>query len=211
MRRPRRGALAAVVAAVVLAAVPARAQSPTEDMQRYTDEVARLIRDVSSREKDTLGAMQASLRRLAFQVFGAQEAAHEALGRHWEARTPLEREDFTRLFAELLEATYLAQVDTIGGGEIRIRYLGELIEGDRADVRARVSGSKGREAIVDAHLVRRGERWYVYDVAIDGISLIGNYRAQFDRVIRRSSYPELVRQVTAKRDELLSHPRGRRD
>jgi hypothetical protein len=65
-------------------------------------------------------------------------------------------------------------------------------------------GRKSLEVTVDARLVRRGERWFVWDVEIAGVSLIGNYRAQFDRIIRRSSYAELVSQVTAKRDELLS-------
>jgi phospholipid transport system substrate-binding protein len=110
------------------------------------------------------------------------------------------------LFAELLEATYLSQVDSLGG--VKIRYVGEIVEGDRADVRARLVARKGREVTVDARLVRRGDRWLVYDVTLEGISLIGNYRAQFDRIIRRASYPELVRQVTAKRDELLLRKRA---
>lgn len=204
-----RGALAAALALTVLAGAPASApaQSAIEDMQQYTDEVARLIREVSTREKDTLGDLQTSMRRLAFQIFGAPEAAREVLGRHWDERTPLEQEDFIKLFAELLEATYLAQIDTLGGGQVKIRYIGEMLEGNRADVRARLTGSKGRDVVVDARLIRRGDRWLVWDVSIEGVSIIGNYRAQFDRILRRSSYPELVRQVTAKRNELLKRKR----
>jgi phospholipid transport system substrate-binding protein len=164
----------------------ARAQSPTEDMQQYTEEVVRLIGDVTVREKDTLGALQAAVARIALQIFGAREA----LGPHWAARTPVEQDEFTRLFAELLEATYLSQVDGLGG--VKIRYVGEIVEGDRAEVRARLLGKKNREVTVDARLVRRGERWFVWDVAIAGVSLNGNYRAQFDRIVRRSSYAELV-------------------
>lgn len=204
--RARRGRALAVAIVLALAAGPARAQSPTEDMQQYTEEVIRLIRDVSLREKDSLGALQEAVRRIAFQIFGAPEAARAALGPHWAARTPAEQDDFTRLFAELLEATYLGQVDTLGG--VKIRYVGEIIEGDRADIRARLLGRKNREVTADARLVRRGDRWLIYDVTLDGVSLIGNYRAQFDRIIRRSSYPELVRQVTAKRDELLKRRRA---
>jgi phospholipid transport system substrate-binding protein len=203
----RRGGRALAVAlSIVLAAAVAHAQSPTEDMQQYTEEVIRLIRDMQVREKDSLGALQAAVRRLAFQIFGAPEAARAVLGPHWAACTPAEQDDFTRLFAELLEATYLSQVDTLGG--VKIRYVGELIEGDRADVRARLLGRKNREVTLDARLIRRGDRWLIYDVTLDGVSIIGNYRAQFDRVIRRSSYPELVRQVTAKRDDLLSRKRA---
>jgi phospholipid transport system substrate-binding protein len=91
---------------------------------------------------------------------------------------------------------------------VKIRYVGEIVEGDRAEVRARLLGKKSREVTVDARLARRGERWFVWDAPIAGVSLIGNYRAQFDRIIRRSSYAELVSQVTAKRDDLLSRRRA---
>ena len=206
--RLSRGLAVLTLSVLAAAPAPAAAQSPLEDMQQYTEEVARIIREVSSREKETLGALQTAVRRLAFQLFGAPEAAREVLGRHWEQRTPLEQDDFTKLFAELLEATYLAQVDTLSGGQVKIRYLGELVEGNRADVRARLTGAKGRDVVIDARLIRRGERWLVWDVSIEGVSIVGNYRAQFERVLRRSSYAELVRQVTAKRDELLSHKRA---
>ncbi len=201
-----RRAVLAVLLTLLAHADPALAQSPTQDMQQYTEEVVRLIRDVSSREKDTIGALQAAVARMALQVFGAPEAAREVLGPHWAARTPAEQDEFTRLFAELLEATYLSQVDGIGG--VKIRYVGELVEGDRAEVRARLLGKNSREVTVDARLIRRGERWLVRDIVIGGVSLTGNYRAQFDRIIRRSSYAELIRQVAAKRDELLARRRA---
>jgi phospholipid transport system substrate-binding protein len=203
-----RGALAPflVVLVILIAISPALAQSPTADMRQYTDEVVRLIHDVTTREKDTLGALQAAVARMVLQIFGAPEAAREALGAHWAERTPAEQDEFTHLFAELLEATYLAQVDGIAG--VKIRYVGEIVEGDRAEVRARLFGKKNREVTVDARLVRRGERWLVHDVIVGGVSLVGNYRAQFDRVIRREGYAGLVRQVSTRRDELLARRRS---
>lgn len=95
-----------------------------------------------------------------------------------------------------------------GKESVRIRYVGELVEGDRADVRARVFTRKGREFTVDARLVHRDGRWQVYDVLIEEISVVGNYRAQFDRVIRKSGYEGLVAAVRAKRDELLRSKRA---
>jgi ABC-type transporter MlaC component len=161
MSRRRAGAPAVVATAVLLALFahpgPVAAQSPTADMQQYTDEVVRLVREVTLREKDTLGALQAAVARIALQVFGASEAAREALGSHWVARTPAEQDEFTRLFADLL---------------------------------------------------RRGERWLVHDVVLGGVSLVGNYRAQFDRVIRCDGYAALIHQVAAKRDELLARRRA---
>ena len=199
---------AALVALALVLASPDRAwpESPTEDMRQYTERVLQLIQDAALREKDTIEALQAAVRKVAIQVFGAPEAAQGALGRHWEGLTPAERDDFVLLFAEFLEAIYISRMDSEGG--LRVRYVGELVEGDRADVRARVSTRKGHEVTVDVRLVHRDSRWLVYDVSIEQISLVGNYRAQFDRVIRKSGYAELVRLIRAKRDELLRSKRA---
>jgi phospholipid transport system substrate-binding protein len=174
-------------------------------MQQYTERVLQLIQDTVLREKDTIEALQAAVRKVTIQVFGAPEAAQGVLGRHWEELTPAERDDFVLLFAEFLEAIYISRMDREGG--LRVRYVGELVEGDRADVRARVFTKRGHEVTVDARLVRRDGRWLVFDVAVERISLVVNYRAQFDRVIRKSGYAELARLIRVKRDELLKSKR----
>jgi phospholipid transport system substrate-binding protein len=179
--------------------------SPTEHMQQYMEQMLRLIQDTALREKDTLEALHAAVRRAALQFFGAPEAARAVLGRHWEARTPAERDEFAQLFVDLLEATYIARMD--GRSSFKIRYVGELIEGERADVRALVFNKRGQEMTVEARLARRDGRWLVYDVTIEKISLVANYRAQFGRVIEKSGYPELLRLVRAKRDQLLAAKR----
>lgn len=199
----------AVLALVLAAPAPAWPESPTEEMQQYTERVLQLIQDTVLREKDTIEALQAAVRKVAIQVFGAPEAAEGALGRHWEELTPAERDDFVLLFAEFLEAIYISRMDREGG--LRVRYVGELVEGDRADVRARVFTKKGHELTVDARLVHRDGRWLVFDVAVEQISLVANYRAQFDRVIRKSGYAELARLIRVKRDELLKAKRAAAD
>ncbi len=115
-------------------------------------------------------------------MFDLSETAKRALGPHWNQRTPAEREEFTQLFAELLEGTYIARIDEYGGE--RIRYTSEKIDGDNAVVQARITTKKGSEAPVEARMIRRGDKWYIYDVLIENISLIANYRAQFDKIIR---------------------------
>jgi phospholipid transport system substrate-binding protein len=191
---------------VLIVAGRAEAESPTGDMQAYTERVLQLIQDTVLREKDTIEALQAAVRKVTIQVFGAPEAAEGALGRHWEELTPAERDDFVQLFAEFLEAIYISRMDSEGG--LRVRYVGELVEGDRADVRARVFTKKGHEMTVDARLVHRDGRWLVYDIAVERVSLVSNYRSQFDRVIRKSGYAELVRLIRVKRDELLRSKRA---
>ena len=130
------------------------------------------------------------------------ETARRVLARHWQARTPAEREEFTLLFADLLERTYIARLDEYGGE--RIRYVSESVDGELATVRARIVTRTGIEVPVESRMVRRGERWLIYDVLIENVSLVANYRSQFDRIVRSSSYEELVRRLKQKRDEFLN-------
>lgn len=118
---------------------------------------------------------------------------------HWQARTPAEREEFTRLFAELLESTYISKIDLYGGEQLK--YSGETVDGDFAIVWAMILRRQGADVPVEARMLRRGERWYIYDISIEGISLVNNYRSQFDRIIQTSSYDELVRRLRTRRDE----------
>ncbi len=199
--------LRAALILVALIAGPAGAQTPapkpstpTEQMSAYTDQVLKLLQDAGFRELNTPDKLHAAMRKTVIRMFGVSEAAREALGPHWQARTPAERDEFTELFADLLEATYVAQLNRPGG--VRLRYTGEQIVGDRADVLLNVRTERGSEVKVQIRLVQRAERWLIWDVAIEGVSLIQTYRAQFDRIIKRTSYPDLVRQIRTKIDDL---------
>jgi phospholipid transport system substrate-binding protein len=158
--------------------------------------VLAVLRDTSLSELNTPERLQSALRKTVIRMFGVSEAARQALGSHWEARSPRERDEFVELFADLLEVTYLAQVNK--PGTLRLRYLDEAIAGDRARVGLLVLTPRDVNLTVGVHLIRREERWLVWDVELDGISVVHNYRAQFDRVLRRGSYETLVRSLRAK-------------
>ena len=147
---------------------------------------------------------------ISHEAFDISESAQRVLARHWQARTPAEREEFTQLFADLLERTYIARMDEYGGE--RIRYTGETVDGNFAAVRARIVTKSGTEVAVESRMNLRGDRWLIYDILIENVSLVANYRSQFDRIIRSSSYEELVKRLKTKRDEFLneSAPRARR-
>ena len=149
---------------------------PTDQLRAYTDQVLKILQDVS-------------------------ETAKRALGQHWQQRTAAERDEFVQLFANLLEQTYISRIGEFGGE--RITYVGEQIDGDRATVRARIVTSKGTEVPVESRLLKSQDRWLIYDVLIANMSLISNYRTQFDRVIRTSSYQDLVQRLRT-RGELLN-------
>jgi phospholipid transport system substrate-binding protein len=195
----------AAIVLLLLAAAPASA-GPTDQLREYTEQVIKVLDDPALARQDR----RAAVRKIAHEAFDVTETAKRVLARHWQARTPAEREEFTQLFADLLERTYIARMDEYGGE--RIRYVGESLDGDLAVVRARIVTRTGTEVPVESRMVLRGGRWLIYDVLIENVSLVANYRSQFDRIVRTNSYEELVRRLKLKRDEFIneSAPRARR-
>jgi phospholipid transport system substrate-binding protein len=171
---------------------PAWAGPATDQLRVYTDQVARILQNPSM----TLPERREAVRHLAEQVFDVNETAQRALGQHWQQRTPAEREEFVKLFANLLEQTYISRIDEYGGE--KLTYVSEQIDGDRGVVRARITTKNGTEVPVESRVLLKGNRWLIYDILIENLSLISNYRSQFDRVIRTASYEELVKRLQTK-------------
>ncbi len=168
----------------------------------------KVLEDPALRAEDKKPERRAAVRKIATEVFDVQETARRALGPHWQQRTPQQREEFVLLFAELLEQTYISKIDLFGGE--RLRFTEEKVDGDNAIVRAKVMTRQQTEVPVEARLLRRTDRWLIYDILIENISLIGNYRAQFDRIIRTSSYEDLVKRLRSRGELLKESERPRR-
>ena len=186
----------ATLAALVVAA-PVLAGAPTDALKAYTDNVLKILEDPILNSEAKRSELRAAVRRVAVEIFDVEETAKRALGRHWQTRTPEERKEFVDLFADLLERTYIGKIDLYGGE--KVRYTSEAIEGDYAVVRAKVLTKRGTEVPVEARMLKRGERWQMYDVLLENISLVGNYRAQFDQIIRTASFTELMKRLREKR------------
>ncbi len=198
MTRPR--TLAALVALLVsLPAGTARAGPPAEQLRRSVDLVLRVLEDPELRREGRTAERRATIRVIANEIFDFTEISQRALGRHWQARTPAEREEFVRLFGDLLERSYITKIEGYSGE--RILYTGEVADGDFVTVRTRIVTRQGGEVPVDYKMLRQGERWRAYDVSIEGVSLVANYRTQFNSIISRSTYQELVARLRAKQDE----------
>ena len=186
-----------LVAALVLGlAADAWAGPPTDQLRTYTDEVLKVLQNPAL----TLPERREAVKHLAEDIFEVSETAKRALGQHWLKRTPAEREEFVKLFANLLEQTYIARIDEFGGE--KLRYVSEQIDGDRAIVRARITTKNGTEVPVESRLLQKETRWLIYDILVENLSLISNYRSQFDRVIRTTSYEELVKRLKTRGDFL---------
>jgi phospholipid transport system substrate-binding protein len=196
------------LALVAGAVAPARAGAPTDQVREYTDAVLKVLEDPALKAEDKKPERRAAVRKIATEVFDVQETARRALGPHWQQRTPQQREEFVHLFAELLEQTYISKIDLFGGE--RLRFTEEKVDGDNAIVRAKVMTRQQTEVPVEARLLRKTDRWLIYDILIENISLIGNYRAQFDRIIRTSSYEDLVKRLRSRGELLKESERPRR-
>jgi len=193
----RRAALTALALALALAAVPrAWAGEPTEQLSARIDQVFRILEDPALKPAERAEERRAAIRRVAHDIFDFEELARRSLGRHWQARTPEERDEFVRLLGHLLERAYLGKLELYNGE--RIVLLGDSVDGDLATVRTRVVTRQGTEIPVDYRMLRRGDGWRAYDVTIEGVSLVANYRSQFDKIIRRASFQQLVKQVREK-------------
>jgi len=148
------------------------------------------------------------VRRIANDIFDFSETAKRSLARHWQSRTPAEREEFVQLFGDLLERSYISKIELYGGE--KIGYIGESMDGDLATVRTRIVTRHGTEIPIDYKMHTLGSRWLVYDVSIEGVSLIANYRTQFNKIIQTQSYAELVKRMKTKQEEFLEDERQRR-
>ena len=190
-------ALAAVATALVLGGAScATAGVPTDTVRDYTDAVVKVLEDPSLKVEDRKAERRAAVRKIAIDVFDVQETARRALGPHWQQRSPQEREEFVQLFADLLERTYISKIDLFGGE--KLRFTDEKVDGDHAVVRGKIITKQGTEVPVEARMINRTGRWQIYDIVIENISLVGNYRSQFDRIIRTSSYDELAKRLRTK-------------
>jgi phospholipid transport system substrate-binding protein len=179
----------------------AGAAAPTNQLKAHIDQVIKILEDPELKVDGKVKARRSAVRKVANDIFDFAETAKRSLARHWQGRTDKEREEFVSLFADLLERSYISKIELYGGE--RIQYTGERIDGDVATVSTKIVTKQGTEIPVDYRMLRRGDRWLVYDFSVEGVSLISNYRTQFNKIIQTSSYGELVKKMRTKQEEFL--------
>ena len=185
---------AVVLALIVAFAVPARAGAPTDALKQSVDQVVKILSDPALREKPE--ARHAQVRKVAESIFDYPDTARRSLGQHWNARTPEQQQEFIKLFADILDRSYVSKIDLYQGE--RVQYTGETIDGNEATVKTMITAKQGSDIPVDYRMHMKSGRWAVYDVIIEGVSLVSNYRTQFNKIIQTESYDALVQRLRAK-------------
>ncbi|HXG52984.1 MAG TPA: ABC transporter substrate-binding protein [candidate division Zixibacteria bacterium] len=178
----------------------ARAGVPTEQIRATVDRALLVLKDPRFRAPSRTSERREQLRRILFARFDFTEMARRSLGANWRRRTPQEQEEFVRLFTDLLERTYADTIESYT--DEKILYVGERVDGGYADVSSKIVTAKGEEFSLNykAHLV--GGEWKVYDIVVENVSLVNNFRSQFNRVIANGSYEELIRRLRSKQADL---------
>ena len=184
-----------MLALSALAVGPTWAGEPTAQLRV---QIGRVL-EVLDNENIPRDERRAAVRTIVGEIFDVKEISKRALGHHWHERTPVEQREFVQLFGDLLERACFSKLELYGGQ--RVIFLGDSIDDDLATVRTKIVSKDDTEFYVDYRMRLAGHRWVAYDVTIANLSLIANYRSQFNTIIRKASYGELVKQLRARQDE----------
>jgi phospholipid transport system substrate-binding protein len=183
-------------AASGLFAAAASAGAPTEQLRGTVDRVLAILQDPSLKPQAKQNERRGQLRQVIFARFDFPEMAQRSLGAEWRRRTPAEQQEFTRLFTDLLRDNYVGTIESYNGE--KVGYNRESQDQNTAEVQTVLTASNSTNYSLNYRLHLVGKDWKVYDVVIEGISLVNNYRAQFSRFLAKSSYEDLVRTLKEK-------------
>jgi len=183
----------------------AAAGAPTDTVKNAIDKVIKVLQDPSLKVEAKMEQRRKLIRSAVDEVFDFKEMAMRSLARNWSKRTPQEKKEFTELFSDLLERSYINRVESYS--DEKVVYDSEEIDGDYAVVKTRFITKRREEISVDYKMMSEEGVWKVYDVVIERVSLVNNYRIQFNKIIASSSYAELVKKMKNKAEsEMLAAP-----
>ena len=180
----------------IVISVPSLAQGPTKAIRDVTDKIIAIVSDPALKAPEKEPEKKSRIRKYVYESFDEKRMFRSALGRHWAKRTDEEKKEFSRLFKELLEDTYLDKVEGYSGE--KVIYEGEKVDGDYGIVKVNIITKNQKKISVIYRLRKKKDKWSIYDISIEGVSMINNYRTQFNSIIIRSSYKNLIEKLKAK-------------
>ena len=174
-------------------ALPGWAGEPTDEIKQTTDKILSILTNPSLKGSSKTAERERLIRQAIDERFDWEEMARRSLARYWDQRTEGEKKEFVRLYSDLLERTYMDKVEGYSGE--KVTYEGESVDNGYAVVRVKIVTKKNTDIRVHYRLKRVENKWLVYDVSIEGVSLVNNYRTQFNSIILKSSYENLVKRL----------------
>jgi phospholipid transport system substrate-binding protein len=198
----RKNIIAALLATCLLTLSPAvlRAGVPTDQVRQTADRVLSVLQDSRLKSADKQKERRDQIRQIVASRFDFAEMAKRSLGSNWQKVNNDEQRQFVELFTELLEKSYADQIESYDGE--KIVYGRENVSQDQADVDTKILTKKGEQIAVNYKLRSAGNDWKVYDVVIENISLVNNFRSQFNRILANASFAELLKKLQSKSVEI---------
>jgi phospholipid transport system substrate-binding protein len=172
----------------------ADAGEPLDKVRQTVDNVLTIVNNKALQPQER----RRQIRQAVLQRFGFEEMAQRSMGQHWRTLTPQQRQEFVELFTDLLERSYISRIENYKAGPQGVHYPKEDVNGDHAIVHTEIMNNRDLAASVDYHLLHKDGDWKVYDIVIEGVSLVNNYRTQFNTIILKDSYAGLVKQMRTK-------------
>jgi phospholipid transport system substrate-binding protein len=172
------------------------AGEPTEKIKETTDKIIGIVSNPKLKGPENAAERKRLIRQAVDERFDWEEMSRRTLARHWRGRTEEEKKEFIDLYGKLLEQTYLDKVEGYSGE--KVLYESERVDGKYADVTVKIMTKQETVILTEYRLKAKGDNWLVYDISVEGVSLINNYRNQFNSIIGRSSYKELIKKLKTK-------------
>jgi phospholipid transport system substrate-binding protein len=180
----------------LLLAFPVEAGAPADQIQQTISKVLAILKDPALKGEANKKARFDRLREVIEPQFDFAEMAKRSLGSHWQRRTADEQREFQAVFTDLLESSYIESIESYSGEKVAV--TNEKQEAGYAEVATKIISAKGEEYAVNYRLQAVEGNWKIYDVVIENISIVNNFRSQFNRVIAQSSYQDLLQRMKAK-------------
>jgi phospholipid transport system substrate-binding protein len=189
----------------------AAAGEPTNLIRQTTDQVLKILEDPKLQGPEKRAERQAQLHAISDQAFDWQEMARRALATHWRGLNPQQQQEFVGLFRDLVEGTYMNRLETATQEKQDIQYESEQqVDGSRVAVKTKVVTKRNQQVPIEYRLQKEDGRWRIYDVLVEGISLVNNYRSQFNQIISSSSYDALVQKMKSRQVQEPTASSGRK-
>jgi phospholipid transport system substrate-binding protein len=176
----------------------AAAQGPLSVIQSGTERALQILHASRAGEAPALRQRKGEILTIVDEYFNFEEMARRALGRPWKDQTPEKRQEFVKLFKQLLFNTYINRVESYTGSNEQIAYDSEKLDGDYALVKTHVTIQSNQIVQIDYRLRLENGQWQVYDVVVEGISFVDNYRGQFASILANESFDSLLKKIREK-------------
>ncbi|ABK18957.1 MlaC/ttg2D family ABC transporter substrate-binding protein [Syntrophobacter fumaroxidans] len=180
----------------------AAANPPISVIKAGTEQALQILRSSRSGQAPSVRQRRAEIMVIVDRYFNFHEMARRSLGRLWRDQPAEKQAEFVRLFKDMLFNTYIDKVESYTGSNEKFAYDKESIDGDYAVVKTRIQGYKNTDVKVDYRLRFENGEWQVYDVIVEGISLVDNYRSQFASILGNESFDGLLRRMRQKVNEM---------